>query len=149
MAVANLSLWASRFPPVNTAPVGLAQHLYRKRQIRKLRQGEAALVIGVDPKTYTAWEGGTLPRSHHWPAIIAFLGRDPILETPVTIPQIVSALRRREGLTAKELGKLLRVYKLTIRAWEAGRRLPRGRVLKRFYELAARYRLGVPQHAGR
>ena len=129
---------------MNTVPVGLAQHLYRERQIRKIGQGEAALVIGVDPKTYIAWEGGTLPRSHHWPAIIAFLGCDPIVQTPVTIPEMVSALRRRRGLTAKELGKLLGVYKLTVRAWEAGRRLPRGRVLKRFCELAARYQFGRP-----
>ena len=145
--MANLSLWASRFPPVNTAPKGLAQHLYRERQIRKLRQGEAALAIGVDPKTYKAWEGGGRPASHHWPAIIAFLGCDPIIKTPVTIPEMVSALRRRRGLTAKELGKLLGVYKLTIRAWEAGRRLPRGRVLKRFYDLAARCRIGMSQQS--
>jgi len=122
----------------------LAQHLYRERQVRKLGQGEAALAIGVDPKTYKAWEGRTLPTSHSWPAIIAFLGCDPIIETPVTIPETVSALRRRRGLTANELGKLLGVYKLTIRAWEAGRRVPRGRVLKRFYDLAARYGFGVP-----
>jgi DNA-binding XRE family transcriptional regulator len=133
---------------VNTVPVGLAHHLYRERQIRKLGQGEAALVIGVDPKTYIAWEGGTLPRSHYWPAIIAFLGCDPIVQTPVTIPEMVSALRRREGLTANELGKLLGVYKLTVRAWEAGRRLPRGRLLKRLYDLAARYRFGMPHHSG-
>jgi DNA-binding XRE family transcriptional regulator len=95
----------------------LAQHLNRERQIRKLRQGEAALVIGVDPKTYKAWEGGgTPPTSHHWPSVIAFLGCDPILETPVTFPEMVSAIRRRRGLTANELGKLLGVYKLTVRA---------------------------------
>jgi len=122
----------------------LAQHLYRERQIRKLKQGEAASAIGVDPKTYIAWEGGGRPASHHWPAIIALLGHDPIVENPVTIPQMVSALRRRRGLTANELGKLLGVYKLTIRAWEAGRRLPRGRVLRRFCDLAALYGLGGP-----
>jgi DNA-binding transcriptional regulator YiaG len=117
----------------------LAQHLYRERQIRKLRQAEAAWAIGVDPKTYKAWEGdGRPPTSHYWPSVIAFLGCDPIIETPVTIPEMVSAIRRRRGLTADELGKLLGVYKLTVRAWEAGRRLPRGRVLKRFCELAAR-----------
>jgi DNA-binding transcriptional regulator YiaG len=125
----------------------LAQHLYRERQIRKLRQGEAALAIGVDPKTYLAWEGGGRPASHHWPAIIAILGHDPIVETPVTIPQMISALRRRRGLTAKELGKLLGVYKLTIRAWEAGRRLPRGRALKRFYDLAARCQCAAPRQS--
>ena len=103
------------------------------------------MAIGVDPKTYKVWEGGGRPASHHWPAIIAFLGRDPIVETPVTIPQMVSALRRREGLTANELGKLLGVYKLTIRAWEAGRRLPRGRVLRRFCDLAVLFGLGVPR----
>jgi len=145
--VANLSLWASRVPPVHTAPVGLAQHLYRERQIRRLGQGKAALAISVDPKTYKAWEGGGRPASHHWPAIIAFLGHDPIVQTPVTIPEIVSALRRREGLTANELGKLLGVYKLTIRAWEAGRRLPRGGVLKRFYDLAVRCQIGMPQQS--
>jgi DNA-binding XRE family transcriptional regulator len=106
------------------------------------------VAIGVDPKTYIAWEGGTLPTSHHWPAIIAFLGCDPIIETPVTFPEMVSALRRREGLTANELGKLLGVYKLTIRAWEAGRRVPRCRVLKRFYDLAARCSLGMPRQTG-
>ena len=92
---------------MNTAPVGLAQHLYRERQIRKLRQGEVALVIGVDPKTYKAWESGGRPTSHHWPAIITFLGCDPILEMPVTIPEMVSAIRRRKGLTANELGALM------------------------------------------
>jgi len=61
---------------------------------------------------------------------------------------MVSAIRRRRGLTANELGKLLGVYKLTIRAWEAGRRLPRGRVLKRFYDLAARYGFVVPKQLG-
>jgi DNA-binding transcriptional regulator YiaG len=127
----------------------LAQHLYRERQVRKLKQGEAALVIGVDPKTYKAWEGGGRPpMNRHWPAIIAFLGCDPIIETPVTIPEMVSALRRRRGLTANELGKLLGVYKLTVRAWEVGRRLPRGRVLKRFCDLAARCQSGTPQHSG-
>jgi DNA-binding XRE family transcriptional regulator len=126
----------------------LAQHVYRERQIRRLRQGEAALAIGVDPKTYKVWEGGGRPASHHWPAIIAFLGRDPIVETPVTVPEMVSAIRRRRGLTANELGKLLGVYKLTVRAWEAGRQLPRGRVLKRFYDLADRYGLGVPRQLG-
>ena len=127
--------------------MGLAQHLYRERQIRRLGQGEAALEIGVDPKTYKAWEGGGPPTSHHWPAIITFLGCDPIVEMPVTIPEMVSAIRRREGLTANELGALLGVYKLTIRAWEAGRRLPRGGVLKRFYDLAARCRIGMPQQS--
>ena len=134
---------------MNTAPVGLAQHLYRERQVRKLTQGEAASVIGVDLKTYKAWEGGGRPpTSHHWPAIIAFLGCDPIIDTPVTIPEMVSALRRRRGLTANELGKLLGVYKLTVRSWEAGRRLPRGRVLKRLYDLAARCQIGKPQKSG-
>jgi Helix-turn-helix domain len=105
-------------------------------------------VIGVDPKTYKAWEGGGRPpTSHHWPAIITFLGCDPIVEMPVTIPEMVFAIRRREGLTANELGALLGVYKLTIRAWEAGRRLPRGGVLKRFYDLAARCRIGMPQQS--
>jgi len=52
--------------------------------------------------------------------IIAFLGCDPIIETPVAIPEMISALRPRRGVTANELGKLLGVYKLTIRAWEAG-----------------------------
>lgn len=99
------------------------------------------MVIGVDPKTYKAWEGGGPPTSHHWPAIIAFLGSDPVVEPPVTIPQMVSTLRRRKGLTANELGKLLGVYKLTVRAWEAGRRQPRGRVLRRLCDLAARYGL--------
>ena len=117
---------------MNTAPVGLAQHLYRERQIRRLGQGEAALVIGVDPKTFKAWEDGASPTSHRWPAIIAFLGCGPIIETPVTIPEIVSSLRRRKGLTAMELRRELGVYKLTIRTWEAGRRLPRGRVLRGF-----------------
>ena len=110
LVVANLSLWASRFPPINAAPLGLAQHLYRERQVRKLGQSQAALIIGVDPKSYKAWEGGGRPpTSHHWPAIIAFLGCDPIIETPITISEIVSALRRRKGLTANELGKLLGV----------------------------------------
>jgi DNA-binding transcriptional regulator YiaG len=56
---------------------------------------------------------------------------------------MVSAIRRRRGLSANELGKLLGVYKLTVRAWEAGRRLPRGRVLERLYDLAARYQIGM------
>lgn len=123
--MSKLRLRASRFPPTNETPVGLAQHLYRARQLRKLRQSEAAAVIGVDLKTYKVWEiEGSQPHSHNWPAIIKFLDYDPIVRVPVTIAELVSAVRRRHGLTAKELGRLLGVDKLTVRAWEARRREP-------------------------
>jgi DNA-binding transcriptional regulator YiaG len=126
--VSKLRLCASRFPPINDAPVGLAQHLYRARRLLKLRQSEAAALIGVDLKTYKVWEiGGGPPHSHNWPDIIAFLGCDPIIETPATVAELVSAVRRRKGLTAEELGRKLGAYKLTVRAWEAGRREPRPR----------------------
>jgi DNA-binding XRE family transcriptional regulator len=117
---------------MHTAPVTLAEHLRIQRQVRKIVQGEAASAVGVDPKTYKAWETeGRLPASHNWPAIIAFLGVDPIVSTPTSVSEIVSAVRRRRGLTAEELGKLLGVDKLTVRAWEVGRRSPQGRVADR------------------
>ena len=62
--------------------------------------------------------------------------------------QNFSNSNRADPTSAAKLGKLLGVYKLTIRAWEAGRRLPRGRVLKRFYDLAVRCGLVVPQQLG-
>ena len=58
----------------------LGRHLLKERTLRSVHQREAAEVIGVNAWTYANWETGrTSPMIRFWPAIIDFLGHQPVL----------------------------------------------------------------------
>lgn len=115
-----LRLAARCRPPEVLVTVG--DHLRRRRLERKLFQKDLATAIGVTVPTITNWEvGRTEPELRHMPAIIRFLGYNPLPEANTPAKRHVLA-RKALGLNQRAYAERLGVpwWKLTM--WEQGRR---------------------------
>ncbi len=102
-----------------------------------IQQKELARRLGVSPWTLRLWEvGRTRPAIGQWVALIHFLGYDPI-PTTEDIPSRVKTIRRRLGISQKELASILEVDPATVQKWEDGKGIPmelRGSVLSDLFE---------------
>jgi transcriptional regulator with XRE-family HTH domain len=101
-------------------------------------QDAVARALGASVASLTNWEKGRAePEARHYPAIIRFLGYDP-LPAGKTLGDRVRAKRLAEGLTQRQLGEKLGIDPGTVQAWEAGavtRRYPRlVRLVEEFLE---------------
>lgn len=104
----------------------LGDHLRKRRIDLKLLQREAGQHIGVHCLSVSNWElNRTAPELRHLPAIIAFLGYDP-LPRPTTLPERLVQHRRRRGWTQKRLAAELDVDPTTLARWERGEKTPWG-----------------------
>jgi transcriptional regulator with XRE-family HTH domain len=102
----------------------LGDHIRARRLDLGLFQSQVAERIGVNPLTITNWEGNaSQPPVQYIPAIIQFLGYDP-LEPSTSFPQRLIATRRARGLTQRQLASELGVDPSTIQGWERGLREP-------------------------
>ena len=121
----------SRKPtPYSDIPATLGEHLRKRRYERGLLQEAAADILGVDSWTLGNWEKDyTKPALRCWLSIIEFLGDDPDPE-PEGLGQRIEWARRRGGLSIRELARRLGVDPETLRRWERGIRIPRGRWLE-------------------
>jgi transcriptional regulator with XRE-family HTH domain len=105
-------------------PRTLGEHVRRHRLELKLSQREAASQLGVNPWTVLNWEKGhTEPPIAALPAIVRFLGYDPLPE-PRSLPERLLAKRRAMGWSIKEAARRLRIDEGTWAAWETGRVVP-------------------------
>ncbi len=135
--------------PYPETPTTLGEHLKKRRFQLKLRQKDAAKVLGIDHLTYINWEKGhTQPYAHGYPPIIAFLGYDPTPEAR-TLSERLRLKRQELGVTFSQVAQYL--------GWDGGTltrylngdwRFPEGRrnLLEAFLgaprnELAGIYRL--------
>ena len=85
-----------------------------------LQQKELADILGVSPWTLRLWEAGrTKPEVRYWPAIIEFLGYDPV-EEPETFAELLLAARRRLGYSHRKLAAVLGLDPGTVSKWERG-----------------------------
>ena len=102
----------------------LGDHLRARRRALGLLQKEAAVQLGVCPETVIHWEKGqTEPEIGLWPAIIRFLGYDPV-PPPTTFATRLLAARRRLGLPRKVVALSLGVDDGTLGRWEQGQGNP-------------------------
>jgi transcriptional regulator with XRE-family HTH domain len=117
---------SSQYPKqINT----LGDHIRARRLDLKLLQRQVAAQIGVHPLTITKWESNeSSPETHFIPAIIQFLGYDPLPLANSLIEQLVAA-RKRLGLSQRKMAAKLGVDPSTLMGWEAGRHQPTGRSL--------------------
>jgi transcriptional regulator with XRE-family HTH domain len=107
-------------PPFYFAPQTLGEHVRHSRLSRRLTQRSVAKTIGVGAATLLNWEKGkTDPSDKSLPAILKFLGYDP-LPAPSSLPERLMALRRSLGWSAAEAARQIGVYAETWRAWECG-----------------------------
>ena len=107
----------------------LGDHIRTRRLDLKLLQKQVADEIGVHEMTITNWEvNATIPEVRYLPAIIRFLGYDP-LPPAESIPERLATARRSLGLSQRKMAEKLGVDPATLMGWEAGRHQPTGKSL--------------------
>jgi transcriptional regulator with XRE-family HTH domain len=107
----------------------LGDHIRARRLDLKLLQKQAADQIGVHEMTITSWESNaTVPEVRYMPAIIQFLGYDPLPLANSLTERLVAA-RKRFGLSQRKMAGKLGVDPATLMGWEAGRHQPTGKSL--------------------
>lgn len=99
-------------------PQTIGEHLKRARQLRRIRQKDAALELGVGHFTYMTWEKDQkIPFPRYYPAIIEFVGYNPLTEGTTE-----GECRKRErltlGFTTTEMADHLGCDPSTVERWE-------------------------------
>jgi DNA-binding XRE family transcriptional regulator len=78
----------------------------------------------VHEQTITGWErNATVPEVRYIPAIIQFLGYDPLPESS-SLPERLATARRTLGLSQRKMAEQLGVDPSTLMGWEAARHQP-------------------------
>jgi len=101
--------------------VTVGDHIKKRRLELGLFQSQAAELLDVCEATVKNWEKGhrDIP-IRSYPAILTFLGYDPLPE-PQTLAEQLQAIRRRMGWKVRTAAKSIGVDESTWRQWEAGR----------------------------
>ena len=109
-------------------PQTWGEHLRRQRILRALRQKDLAVAQGVSEASIYSWETGRAePEVRFLPKIIDFLGYCPY--TPGRpLGERLRVAREAQGLSRKQLARLVRVDEGTLWRWEQGMRAPKGRL---------------------
>jgi transcriptional regulator with XRE-family HTH domain len=108
----------------------LGDHIRARRFDLKLHQKQVAEEIGVHETTITGWEGNTtVPEVRYMPAIIQFLGYNP-LPLANSLPERLVEARKRFGLSQRKMAGKLGVDPATLMGWEAGRHQPTGKSIE-------------------
>jgi site-specific DNA recombinase len=111
---------------IPTVPKTVGDHIRKRRLGLKLHQREVAEQLGVAPSSLINWEGNwSSPEIRYMPAIIKFLGYDPLPAANTLGEQLVRQ-RRSLGLSQKESAQGLGVDPGTLARWERGEREPTG-----------------------
>jgi transcriptional regulator with XRE-family HTH domain len=102
----------------------LGDHIRKRRLDLQLLQSDVAGRLGVTECSVWNWENNaTTPVFPHWPAVIGFLGYNPLPEPQTPAEQLVQA-RKIQGLSQKEMAKRLGVDPSTLaRREREGRKL--------------------------
>ena len=102
----------------------LGDHIRKRRLDLKLLQKHLAERIGVNEATITNWErNATVPAIRYMPAIIRFLGYDP-LPSAISFSERLAAARTAQELSLRKMAERLGVDPATIQGWEAEKHQP-------------------------
>lgn len=117
-------------------PITLGDKIRNRRLELQLFQKETAPLIGVTESGLVYWERNIYqPQVHLYPKVIEFLGYFPFEIDTSTLGGKLNEYRFRNGLSQKNLGKLLGVDGTTICDWERGITKPKGEYLNKLQEL--------------
>jgi site-specific DNA recombinase len=119
-------------------PHTIGDHVRRRRLSLKMLQREVGEQIGVHKGCIRKWEANqTTPEVRHLPAIIRFLGYNPLPESKDLGARLVRA-RSILGLTQEEAARRLGVDQGTLAKWERGEREPAGALVARVRDFLKR-----------
>jgi len=111
-------------------PVSIGDHIRKKRMELKLLQKDVASICGVTEDCITNWEKNrSIPQIQYFPHIINFLGYLPFEVDLTTLSGKLKAHRYINGLTQKQLGKIVGVDGATVCSWELKQNQPNNEVL--------------------
>jgi site-specific DNA recombinase len=109
----------------------IGDHLLRRRLTLKLLQRQVAKQIEVNVASIVNWENNlSKPKVSHMPAIIRFLGYNPLPPSNGWAERLVQA-RTAVGLTQREAAGRIGVDQCTLARWERSEREPTGAFAKR------------------
>jgi transcriptional regulator with XRE-family HTH domain len=104
----------------------VGDHLLRRRLALKLLQHQVAEILGVDNTSIHNWERNyAQPRLEYMPAIIRFLGYNPLPPSKTWADRLVHG-RKGIGLSQREAAARIGVDMGTLARWERGEREPKG-----------------------
>ena len=113
------------------APQTVGDHIRKRRLTLKLLQKDVAEQLGVDKTSVLNWEGNrSSPEIRYMPAIIGFLGYNPLPAANTVAEQLVRQ-RRSLGLSQQESAERLGIDLGTLARWERSEREPAGKYLNR------------------
>jgi transcriptional regulator with XRE-family HTH domain len=105
-------------------------HIRKRRLDLRLLQSDVAEKLGVTESCIWNWENNaTSPTFPHWPALVEFLGYNPLPQPPTLAERLVQD-RKIRGLSQEEMARRLGVDPSTLARWERGARVPPSRFLK-------------------
>jgi len=114
----NLSL-KTKTRPFSAHCQTVGEHLKRKRLQLGLLQKDVARIIKVSEDSVTYWENArSEPQIRYFPNIIKFLGYSPFQFDTTVFGEVIRKFRTENGLSYKQVGKLLGIDGSTIAAWE-------------------------------
>lgn len=117
-------------------PQTIGQHLRKKRAQLRIMQKEVAFQIGVSEDCITNWENErSFPQIQFYPKIVHFLRYLPFEIGSETLGGKIKTYRNLNGLSHKQMGKILSVNASTIGAWESGKSKPRPEIRKKLKAL--------------
>jgi transcriptional regulator with XRE-family HTH domain len=137
-------VWTRSFS-IAKEPTTLGQHLKKKRFMAGMRQGEAALKLGVSDRTLSLWECDRIyPSWAFQPGLIAYLGYDPFNDpalgtpksnetqrvaflspqAPATTGEKITQRRLNLKKTRRQLASELGISVKTLWGWETNRWQP-------------------------
>ena len=109
----------------NDNPVTIGEKIRNKRLELRLLQKDIAHILSVSEDCITNWENNrTAPETRYMPAIISFLGYSPFPVNNEVFSARVKYYRQTNGLTHKQMGKLLGVNASTVGSWESDEHRP-------------------------
>jgi transcriptional regulator with XRE-family HTH domain len=122
------------------APTRLGEHIRQRRLTLKLTLKHAGKLLGTDEQSINNWEKGRkVPRVYWLPAIIRFLGYNPLPE-PRTVPERLLMKRLERGWSRTVAARELGIDQSTLRDWEHGKII----LFEKHRTLVANF-LGIPQ----
>ena len=122
-------------PRYPRTPKTIGDHIRTRRLDSNLSQKQAAKLLNIHYETIKYWElNKGNPRPEHYPAILSFLGYDP-LPTPTNFAEKIKQYRLKNGLSQETFALQLSIQRTTVQDWELGKRLPRKRLRKRLKQL--------------